>query len=33
MENGLGEISELLLEINKGNQQAEARLMPLVYDE
>jgi RNA polymerase sigma factor (TIGR02999 family) len=28
-----GEVTSLLSEIRKGNQQAEARLIPLVYDE
>ena len=28
-----GEITQLLVEINKGSREAEERLMPLVYDE
>src|ERR1051326_5768237 len=30
---GPGEITELLAAINNGNREAEARLMPLVYEE
>jgi RNA polymerase sigma factor (TIGR02999 family) len=33
MEKDPGEITQLLLEINKGSHEAQARLMPLVYDE
>ncbi len=30
---GPGEVTRLLVEINKGNREAEAQLMPLVYNE
>jgi RNA polymerase sigma-70 factor (ECF subfamily) len=30
---GPGEVTQLLIEINNGNRDAEARLMPLVYNE
>ena len=33
MENDSGEITQLLLEINQGSPEAEARLIPLVYNE
>ncbi len=33
MDESHGEITQLLVEINNGSRDAEARLMPLVYDE
>jgi RNA polymerase sigma-70 factor, ECF subfamily len=33
MEDGHGEVTQLLVEINNGNRDAEAQLMHLVYDE